>query len=417
VEDILTGIFDPPKVDYLMNILRKFKERYKSKVWDIRNPDDPHLIFDYDAKKNKDRCELVIAQNYKNIAADINGGMHVPSDDLNLGGAICSHYFFSNILSIFLIGSKTSFTNYHNCEFSNIRHNSDDLGILISIERHSCCFFVCNGVEKYYNDNDDQIIDCKWKEMLKKTSKNNCLYVQEKGCVLLLTDEEYNMRLDKSKLYKIEMLSVLSKTWRPNSFDNDMQHLIKGNYGEIKDVEINYIVGEWYNRNYDIENAIKHFKIAADLGNIDARIILGLHYKNKSISTAITHFKIAVDNGDSRAMVNLGQIYEREPYVKNISEAIKYYKMAVDNGDSRAMKILGHIYEMKPGVKNISEAIKYYKMAVDNGDSFAMRILGQIYETEPDVKNISEAIKYYKMAVDRGDSYSAKRLQILESNS
>ena len=421
VEDILPGIFDPPKVDYLMNILRKFKERYKSKVYGVRNANYPH-----GAKlENKDRCELVIAKNCKYLTKDIDNFI---SGSSSYAATIISEYLFSNILSIFLLGWKTSFTNYYNCEFSNIIYNSDDLGIIIQINGHSSCFFVCNGVEKYYNDNDNEIIDCKWKKMLKKTSKHNCLYIQEKGCVLLLTDEEYNMRRDKSILYKIEILAVLSKAWRPNSFDNDMQHLIKGNYSEIKDIKLNILVGEWYNfEMFNIPNAIKHYEMASDQGNIWAQTQLGDIYvydpNVKDIHESIKYYEMAADQGNIYAQKRLGDIYLTEPHVKDIHESIKYYEMAADQGDKDAQNKLGYIYETRLTVNTTNEAInnrnnsiKYYEMAADQGYSSAQVKLGDIYSREYysfsgwtiyskelSIKDIHKAIKYYEMAAVQGD--------------
>ena len=40
------------------------------------------------------------------------------------------------------------------------------LGILTHIENHTCCLYICNGEETYYNDNDKKIHKCKWKDIL-----------------------------------------------------------------------------------------------------------------------------------------------------------------------------------------------------------------------------------------------------------
>ena len=257
VEKILPGIFDHSRVNYLMNILVKFKERYISKVYGIRNANDTHLRFNWDEQlKNKDRCELVIVQNYQDLVKD----MYFLNNRNKYDGNTIDPYLFSNIISIFLLGCKTSFTNYYNCELSDIKYDSNFIGISIIIKGHACCFFVCNGVEKYYNDNVWEIIDCPWKEMLKKTNRNKCLYVQKKGCILLLTNEEYKIREDKSVLFKIESLSVLSKTVEPNSYDDDMQNLVIKNFDNIKDERLLSDVGSIYYIEPTVKNIVKSIK-------------------------------------------------------------------------------------------------------------------------------------------------------------
>jgi hypothetical protein len=394
VDDILPGIFGPPKVDYLMDILGKFRERYKSKVYDVRNPDYPH-----GAKlENKDRCELVIAENFKKITKDIYIFFR---NNNNFGGHIGSYYLFSNILSIFLIGWKTSFTNYYNYEFSGITYDSDFIGILITTINHTCCFFMCNGVEKYCNDNDLKIFDCKWKEMLKKTSKHNCLYIQEYGCVLMLTDEEYKMRQDKSKLHKIEILIVLSKTWRPNSFDNDMRQFIKKNNDEIKDGNLNSYIAD-FSLGINIQQQIKHYEKAVVEGYIYAQKALGYIYLKehvvKDINKSIKYFEMAAVQGNIYAQKALGNIYLYEHVVKDINKSIKYYEMAAVQGNIDAQKALGNIYMGEYGVKDIGNAIKYYEMAADQKSVDALCSLADIYSKESDIKDISKAEEYERLA-------------------
>ena len=74
------------------------------------------------------------------------------------------------------MGYKINFISYYPNDFNKIEYNDqEDIGILIDLYNHVCCFFICNNTQKYYNDNDNIILNCDWKELLKKTNDTNNL--------------------------------------------------------------------------------------------------------------------------------------------------------------------------------------------------------------------------------------------------
>jgi len=64
-------------------------------------------------------------------------------------------------------------------------NNKKDIGIKISIKKHSCCFFVCGNIPKFYNDHDKKIYDCNFQELLTNLKDDEDLFVVPTGVVAL----------------------------------------------------------------------------------------------------------------------------------------------------------------------------------------------------------------------------------------
>ena len=398
-------IFNKDNIIYLKNILDKFITRYYSKVLKIKNYYfNPHYDIDYD-EDNPNRCELVIEQNYYNLF-----------NKYKRLGSIIDLYLFANILSIFFLDYKISFTNYYQNNFNNITYNDQiNIGIIILIKGHVCCFFICNDVEKYYNDADKQIFDCEWKKILKESSNENCLYVKKKGCIELLNKEQYICYKNKSELSIVESLIVVSKNIQNSIIDNQIQNILnETNLDKIYDKILLHELGIIYDNgivtSQDYKQAIKFFKLSADQGYPPAQNKLGVKYENSdgvkpNYSEAIKYFKLAAKQGNVSAQYKLGVIYDEGKYLsKNDNKAFKYFKLAANQGDSSAQYNLASMYQNGDGVKqDYKEAIKYYKLSADQGFPPAQNNLGSIYKNGDGVEqDYKEAIKYYKLAADQG---------------
>ncbi len=86
------------KREYLKNILNKFIDRYYSKVLEINNTIKSEEI---DDEKNPERCELVIAQNFKKVF-DYKLLNYLNLNNIEeYGGNIITEYLFFNLLSVF----------------------------------------------------------------------------------------------------------------------------------------------------------------------------------------------------------------------------------------------------------------------------------------------------------------------------
>ena len=147
--------------------MNKFIERYNSK---ITLPEKPENI-EFDLS-NPERCELVIAQNFKKLFEYSILTIHEDSYEAD----VLSAFLFANLLSLFFLNHKVSFTNhYDNFNLINFDINND-LGIIMQIESHYCCLYICDGKQKFYNDNNKIVYDCEWIKLLKTT---NTLYVEK----------------------------------------------------------------------------------------------------------------------------------------------------------------------------------------------------------------------------------------------
>jgi TPR repeat protein len=406
-------IFDKYNIVYLKNILYKFIVRYYSKVFKIKNRyANPEYDYYVD---NTSRCELVIVENYDKIFSKYK--RH---------GGIIDEYLFANILSIFLLDYKISLTSYYNNDFSNITYDDKiNIGIIILIDGHACCFFICNNVEKYYNDNDKKIFNCEWKNILKKSSNENCLYVKKEGCIELLNKEQYICYKNKSELSIVERLIVVSKNIQNSIIDNQIQNILnEKNLDKICDKALLFELGKIYDKDesQDDKQAIKYYKLSAEQGYGKALFKLGKIYEKKSCTKqpnyckAIKYFKLAAKQGYDEALYKLGFIYDEGEYLpKNYSKAFKYFKLAADKGNRRAQYNIASMYHHGDGVKeDCYESTKYMKLAADQGDSRAQYLVGVAYENGYGVeKNVKIAIEYYQLAAEQEHqkaTYSLQRL-------
>jgi TPR repeat protein len=376
-------IFNDNKIDYLKNILDKFIDRYYSKVFDIRNPKEPKEKID--PKLNKGRCELVISDSFKKLF-DFN--ISISND-----GNIIHRYLFINLLTIFFLDYKVSFTNYNN-NFNEINFDKqNDIGILILTSDHVCCLFNCNGSLKYYNDNDKQIYD--W----------------EKGsCVKQIDDIKS----------KVLYLTVISKHTQDNNFDIDIKNLLNlTNLDTINNVELQYYLAKMYYNgqgvSQDYSKAAHYYKLSADQGDADAQNNLALMYYyergvKQDYKEASKYYKLAADQGNAQAQNSLALMYDNGQGVdQNYEEAVKYYQLSADQGNALAQNNLASMYENGQGIKqDYEEAERYYKLAADQGNALAQYNLASIYEVK---QNYLDAIHYYKLAAEQDDTDALMNLE------
>ena len=383
-------IFSGNKIDYLKSILDKFIDRYYSKVFDIRNPREPKEKID--PKLNKGRCELVISDSFKELF-DFNILKNINS--ISNDGNIIHRYLFINLLSIFFLDYKVSFTNYYN-NFNEINFDKqNDIGILILTSDHVCCLFNCNGSLKYYNDNDKQIYDCDW----------------EKGsCVKHIDDTKS----------KVLYLTVVSKYTQDNNFDINIKNLLNlTNLDTINNVELQYYLAKMYYNGQgvtqDYSKAAQYYKLSADQGDADAQNNLALMYYyercvKQDYKKASKYYKLAADQGNAQAQNSLALMYDNGQGVnQDYEEAVKYYQLSADQGNILAQNNLASMYENGQGInQDYEEAKRYYKLAADQGNALAQYNLALIYEV---IQNYSDAIHYYKLAAEQGDTDALSNLE------
>jgi hypothetical protein len=164
----IVKILNVKKRRFLYRILEKFIDRYYSKILDFKNPKAPIIKDDL---TNNGRCELVIAYNFFKLF-----DYEIVENEEKYWGNLITTYLIANLLSIFFLNHKVSFTNHYD-NFDKINFDSNKhLGIVIQIEDHYCCLYICDGKQKFYNDNNQIVYDCEWIDILKIT---NTLYIEK----------------------------------------------------------------------------------------------------------------------------------------------------------------------------------------------------------------------------------------------
>ena len=139
---------------------------------------------------------------------------------------------------------------------------------------------------------------------------------------------------------------------------------------ELDEKDLNFNKGNEYYKIGDYENAAKHFKIAADLGDPRCQYNLGVFYLNgygvdQDYEIGLKYYRLAADGGFERARYYLGTFYDDgEIVAQDYKEAVKYYKLGAEQGSVLSQYRLGLCYENGKGVpKDLEKAVEYYRRA------------------------------------------------------
>ena len=391
-------IFDEPKVKFLKNMLKKFIDRYYSKVFEFNLTTKPPDI--KDDKKNSERCELVILQNYRQLF-DYNIIKYQLFKNTTM--SILNSYLFCNLISIFFLNYKVSFKTYYD-NFNLIKFENDtDLGILIMIQKHICCLFICGGITRFYNDNDKKIYDCDWKTVLAKST--NDLYVDRNGCLIVINNIE-SYTGDKTTVSKVLYLTVISKYKDVDTtVDSDIKRaLTLTDIDNIKEPSIQTTLGYMF---YDYKKYINAFNFltrAINQNYTHAGLKLADMWYNRPITDTFTIAKKfekvrplldkCISLGNIEAMKKLGKIYEDGKIVtKDVISAFKLYIKAIKNGDTSLYAKIGDMYKDGIGVKpDVTSAFKLYNKALENGDTSVHVKIEDMYKNGIGVTQLNKHI-------------------------
>ena len=119
--------------------------------------------------------------------------------------------------------------------------------------------------------------------------------------------------------------------------------------------------------------------------------------------TAAVYYKKAADGGDIEALLFLGIAYEFGSGVdKDAFRAIEYYKRATDEGNIEALRRLGQCYANGTGVdKDLAFSFECYTKAANLGDEFSVFLLADCYHWGKGIMvNYSKALNFYKKYID-----------------
>ena len=190
-----------------------------------------------------------------------------------------------------------------------------------------------------------------------------------------------------------------------NSYDDDLIVDVVDDSDEPSNTDV--ILGNFD----DLNEAIKWYKKAADLGSTEAMKKLGSLYNYHVTDSAYIRDRILNPSmyGDQLLEFRffILSVYDLLEVIFRRGKTVEWYKKAANLGDTEAMESLGSLYD---SIDNKSESIKWYKKAAELGNTEAMKHLANKY-IEPSIfQNPKEAIKWYKIAIKFGETDETKNL-------
>ena len=131
---------------------------------------------------------------------------------------------------------------------------------------------------------------------------------------------------------------------------------------------------------------------------------------------AARRYKLAADHGDADAQLNLGMMYRagRGGLAPDPREAARLYKLSADQGNAVAQLQLAYMYENGDVLpKDWREAARLYRLAADQGNAEAQANLADFYERGDAGlrKNVCEAMRLRKLAAAQGNTYAERSLK------
>ena len=443
-------IFILPKRNNLEAMLKKFVDRYNSKVFDSHLTTRPDTIKSWENLRenkkdptyepyfeqytqNPGRCETVISDNYKQL---FDYKMIKENSTSHGSMTILDNYLFCNLLSIFFLEEKVSFTNYYD-NFRSIQFDRDtDLGMLIIIKRHVCCLFICDGVQKFYDDNDLKISNCDWIDLLNNApSTTNNLYIG-KGCLHFRNKSDFNVDDLEKPLKKVEFLIKISKYKDTDTpLDIDIKTALSfDNLETITDPGLRTDISRTYGIDGKYIPAFEFLKPTLSEGKFYPAITrLADMYKDgvgvrtdhkKGHGVAINHteafrlYSLAERMGDPLAYAKLGDMYKKGLGTgKDPNKAFEEYRYADYFEDASVYVKLGKMYEKGKGTtQDFDKAIIQYKKAINSednpGNANAYYQLGNMHYFGKGVqKNYEEAFRLYNRAIEDEDLEKYKSLE------
>ncbi len=155
--------------------------------------------------------------------------------------------------------------------------------------------------------------------------------------------------------------------------------------------------------------AFRLFRLAADLGHVEACFNVGLFYHNggpeieANRELALAYFKLAGEAGHHEAQTVLGGLYENGIGVeKDEAKALTWYLRAAAKGHAYAQCCVADLY-LAAARFDPEQAARWYRRAADQGLAEAQHRLGRLYEQGVGVeKNREEALRWYEKAAKGG---------------
>lgn len=166
------------------------------------------------------------------------------------------------------------------------------------------------------------------------------------------------------------------------------------------------------------ETAIEYFKIAANLGHVQAQLAVGGYYytKNDCVEAA-KWLKMAADLGNAEALFNLGVFYTEGLGVdQDLPVAADYFYRAARRHHAEARYAYADFCAQGLGMEqDLEKAVKWFTAAAEQGHVEAMFRLGQMYEEGQGVPvDLAQARQWYQAANEKGHRGATQALVMLQ---
>jgi TPR repeat protein/cyclophilin family peptidyl-prolyl cis-trans isomerase/serine/threonine protein kinase len=162
------------------------------------------------------------------------------------------------------------------------------------------------------------------------------------------------------------------------------------------------------------KEAAKWWRQAADQGNADAQMLLGLAYSTgvgveENQAEAARWWRKSAEQGLAGSQYLMGVAYSDGGGVQeDDAEAFKWLQKAADQGDTNAEMALAYAYQLgtADGMNpEPAKAINWFRKAAEKGASDAQLQLGKAYQRgEGVIRNPEEAVAWYTKAADQGNA-------------
>ena len=185
-----------------------------------------------------------------------------------------------------------------------------------------CCKVICNGC--FYTNK---------KRELEQGLEHRCAFCRE---LLIKSDEEYDKDIMKriKKNDPVAMAQMGKKLHRKGDYGKAFEYFAKA--AELGDVEAHLILGDLYKRGLSVEKdekkAVYHWEQAAIGGHPNARGFLALHEEeNNRPDRAAKHYIIAANLGSDRALRAIKDFFVQGVISKeDYAAALRGHQAAVD---------------------------------------------------------------------------------------
>jgi TPR repeat protein len=146
----------------------------------------------------------------------------------------------------------------------------------------------------------------------------------------------------------------------------------------------------------------------------EADVAAGLRaFRNHDYATAFREWKAAADQGQVEAQVNLGVLYEKGLGVqRDMQQALNLYQSAAGKGNAEAQFLIGQMYEKGWGVnQDYTAAFRLFQQSASAEDQEAELSLADLYEEGYGVpKDHTQAVRWYRAAAGQGNAEAQFRL-------